>query len=273
MRKPLLAALPLAALALCASAQSNPVAAFRYRAARVPAPGTVIHYVKSNLDGSKPSLVSVYFAGPDDIEVSKSERGGTDATDVKAHLDWKRFTADKLDAGVLTRAGVRESRGTLVVGRDAMTVRVGEVEQSMTVTTFPLHVYNFDLMGLNAVLPQLRAPQGDFTVAFAEPTFGDKPGVIEFRGRARASYLGDETLHGRLTHRYRVSGPGFADSVGLLWIDAQDGLIDLFESPLPNNPDWDSYRLERRGPKETMTRAQWDAYKLAGIGVGVGSMQ
>ena len=72
-----------------------------------PSPGTAIHYVKSNLDGSKPSLVTMYIASPDEIEVSKSEKEVSDSADIRAHIDLSRLTADHLDAGVLTADGNR----------------------------------------------------------------------------------------------------------------------------------------------------------------------
>src|SRR5258708_37158960 len=89
----------LAAVASSAFSAVEPLDAFHYRASRVPAPGTVVNYVKSNLDGSKPALVSLFFADADNIEVSRSEAGVAESTDVRAHLDWKRFIADHLDSG------------------------------------------------------------------------------------------------------------------------------------------------------------------------------
>ena len=254
----------------CSTASTNPVGAFRFRPERVPPVGTVLQYVKSNLDGSKPALVSLYFAGPQDIEVSKSEAGVPDSTDVKAHLDYKRFTADRLDTGVLSPDGTREQRATLSVNKDELLARFGEVEQRLTANVFPLHLYNFDLMGLNVMLPHLRNPRKDFTIAFAEPTFGEDSGVIELRGRATAAYVDDITVDGRNTHRYRLSGAGLAGAQAILCVDAADGLIDLVESPLPTNPDWDSYRLSRLGKPQLMSRLEWDAFKRAHVGIGVG---
>jgi hypothetical protein len=43
-------------------------ASFSVAPARI-VPGTAIHYVKSNLDGSKPSLVTMYVVSADEIEV------------------------------------------------------------------------------------------------------------------------------------------------------------------------------------------------------------
>src|SRR4051794_25391575 len=207
------------------SPSSDPLAAFRYRAERVPPAGTVVHYVKSNLDGSKPSLVSLYFADGEDIEVSKSEAGLVDSADIKAHLDWKRFIADRLDSGVMLRNGDREARATLVIGKDELTANVDHFEQRLTSKMYPLHLYNFDLMGLNVMLPQLRDPRANFTVVFVEPTFGQKDGAIEIRGRATATYLNDQVIDGRATHHFRLAGAGLEDAEALLWIDADDGLI------------------------------------------------
>jgi hypothetical protein len=272
MRRALLA-IVLFAFACQTTSPGDPLAAFRYRAARVPAAGTVVHYLKSNLDGSKPSLVSLYFVDPEDIEVSKSEAGFSDSIDIKAHLDYKRYVADRLDSGVITSNGARVSKATLVIGRDELTASVDHFEQRLTSNVYPLHLYNFDLMGLNVMLPHLRNPQRNFTIGFVEPTFGFKDGAIELRGRATAAYLGDEAVDGRRAHVYRITGAGLAHAEALLWVDAGDGLIDLVESPLPNNPEWSSYRLARRGTTEHMSPIEWEAFKRSHVGVGAGSLQ
>lgn len=261
----LLLLLPLVA---CATAQpQSPLAAFRYRADRVPA-GKVLHYVKSNLDGSKPALVSVYVVDGNDIEVSKSEEGVSDSADITAHLDWKRFTADHLDSGVLNRDGSRERRVTLDVNGDDVLVSLGDSDQRLTVKTYPLVIYNFDLMGLNLMLPHLRDPRAGFTVAFIEPTFREGSDLVTFRGRATATYVGSETLHGVNVNRYDMTGAGLLGAHATFWINADDGFIEKVESPLPNNPDWDSYRLERRGRPLPMSREEWNAFKRSHIGVG-----
>lgn len=251
-----------------ATPSPNPLAAFSFRADRVPV-GSVMHYVKSNLDGSKPALVSVFVADANDIEVSKSEHGVRDAADIRAHLDWRRFSPDHLDAGVLNRDGTRERRVTLDVNGDEVIVRIGEADQRLSVNTFPLHIYNFDLMGLNVVLPHLRDPRAGFTVAFIEPIFGGEgTGLVTLRGRATAAFVREETLHGASVYRYLVSGPGMAGAEGTLWLNARDGFIEQFESPLPNNPEWNSYKLERRGTTERMSREQWQEFKRSHIGLG-----
>ena len=241
---------------------------FTFRPERV-APGRVVHYVKSNLDGSKPALVSLYVADRDRIEVYKSEKGLTDSADVLAHLDWARFSADHLDAGVITADGRREPRAKLDVQDSELTVRIGSAEQKLAVDTFPLHVYNFDLMSLNVMLPHLDHPERSFRIAFIEPTFGRKREVMELRGFATARYSGRERVNGALTRRYSLAGAGMN---GTMWVNMKDGLIQRFESPVPNNPGWTSLRLDRRD-SQRMTPEKWRRYKLTHVGKGAGILE
>jgi hypothetical protein len=238
---------------------------FTFRPERVD-PGRVVHYVKSNLDGTKPSLVSLYVADRDRIEVYKSEKDVEDSADVLAHLDWERFSADALDAGVITADGTREARATLHISGAELVVKIGETEQKLAVDTFPLHVYNFDLMSLNVMLPHLSYPERSFRVAFAEPTFGAKKEVMELRGFATVRFARKERVNEVPTRRYSLAGAGMN---GTLWVNAKDGLLQKFESPVPNNPGWNSLRLERRG-EERMTPEQWRQYKLTHVGTGAG---
>lgn len=55
------AALLLVALAALCKAQDD-TARFRYRAARAFPVGTVLHYVKTNIDGTRPEYVSQFVA-------------------------------------------------------------------------------------------------------------------------------------------------------------------------------------------------------------------
>jgi hypothetical protein len=241
---------------------------FTFRPERVD-PGRVVHYVKSNLDGSKPSLVSLYIAARDRIEVYKSEKDLDDSADVLARLDWSRFSADRLDAGVITADGRREPRAELTIRGSELAVKIGDDEQTFAVETFPLHVYNFDLMSLNVMLPHVTDPKRSFRVAFAEPTFGTKKELMELRGFATARYGGTERVDGVPTRRYTLAGAGMN---GTLWVNVEDGLIEKFESPVPNNPGWTSLRLERRATAR-MTPEEWRTYKLTHVGTGVEPLQ
>ncbi len=45
---------------------------------------------------------------------------------------------------------------------------------------------------------------------------------------------------------------------------AADGLIERFEHPLPDNPDWKSFKLSRIGSRP-MNDAEWEAFKAATV--------
>lgn len=188
--------------------------------------------------------------------------------DVRAHIDWSRLSADHLDAGVIDANGTRETRAELRIRAHDLTVTLAGQTEEHAVDTFPLHVYNFDLMSLNVTLPRVVTGTRDFHFYVAEPTFGAKPGVMELRGEVRAEYRGVETLRGVRTRKYRLTGPGMAGREGTLWINDADGYMERFESPLANNPGWNSLRLDRRGVSR-MTASEWEAYKKRNVGVGV----
>ncbi|MCI0613789.1 hypothetical protein L0244_12465 [bacterium] len=77
---------------------TSSIIAFRYQPERIKV-GTVYHYTKSNLDGSKASTVSIFISGSDRLEVYKAEENVIDAADVVAKMDWTLFSAVELDAG------------------------------------------------------------------------------------------------------------------------------------------------------------------------------
>lgn len=261
----------LSALLLMAWLQ-NPLAAqpsssFAYQPGKVT-PGTLVQYVKSNLDGSKPALITMYVADPDRIEVYKSEKALVDAADVTARMDWSRFSFAQLDGGVLTRSGKRESRATVTQEKDKLLVKIGTVSDELTVSVFPVHVYNFDLMSLNVTLPYLKNPAFDFQFSIVEPTFRSSPPLVEDRGLVLARYVKTEKLDGIDTWRYEVRGKGMKDQLSHLWINQADGFIQKWESPVPNNPGWNSLKLVRHGQGK-MTINEWNKYKKSSIGIGV----
>ncbi len=87
----LLAALSL--LGAAAAPVGSSLDRFRYQPSKIRV-GEVAHYVKSNLDGTKPTRVSIFVVAPDRLEVAKVERETTDAAWVRAHFDWTLFTSD-----------------------------------------------------------------------------------------------------------------------------------------------------------------------------------
>src|SRR5262245_51393576 len=223
--------------------------------------GEVAHYVKSNLDGSKPTRVSIFVTGLDTLEVAKVEEGVIDAAWVRAHFDWTLFTADRLQAGVINLDGSVEERATFGVDRakGVVTVTVGDRKGTAAWRQLPFHVYNFDFTSLNFAWRMLADPKAPFSIGIIDPTFKPEGDPIFYRGAAKIEYQRDEPLHGKTCRLYRISGPGIGGKTGSIWEDPKSRWLEKVAIPFPDNPDWKSFRLELQ-KVETMTPAAWKAF-------------
>lgn len=233
---------------------------FRFQPERIRM-GEVAHYIKSNLDGTKPTRVSIYVAAPDKLEVAKVEKGVIDAAWVRAHFDWKLFTADRLDAAVINRDGSVEERASFDVDRNtgAINVKVGDRSGGAAWRHVPFHVYNFDFTSLNFAFRHLADPKATFSIGVMDPTFAPEGEIFTYRGEAKIEYLRDEKLHGKKCRVYRISGPGIGNTEGTIWADPKSGWLEKVEIPFPDNPDWNSFKLELESV-ETMTPAGWKKF-------------
>ncbi|MDM4766578.1 hypothetical protein [Pelomonas sp. SE-A7] len=274
--KQLAAVLALAAASTASSAQTDSLAQFDYQAKKAPV-NQVVHYVKSNLDGTKRLVLSLHFGAPLQVEALKVEADGRYLALVTARLDPKSLTEswmrsyNRLELGkpnlqMSMDSDPGQRRLVATVAKATLPVKVGHL---------PAHIYNFDLTGMNATLPFLKNRRADFEVGILDPDFeflrtkfkpdgGVQEGGMVDKGKATFRYLKDEVLDEIPTHRFEVSGPAFGNVAGSLWINAKDGLIERFEHALPDNPDWKSFRLERIA-SQPMNKAQWEAFKAATV--------
>ncbi len=257
-------ALGLLCLPLLAAAPGDPITSsldrFRFQAKKIRV-GEVAHYVKSNVDGSKPARVSIFVSAPDKLEVAKIEKGVNDAAWLRAGFNWHLFTADRLDAAVIRLDGSVEERASLDVDRKAGAVRVtlGGRESSVPWGHVPFHVYNFDFTSLNYAWRHLDDPKKPFAIGVMDPTFQAEGEPFVYRGVANIEYVGEEKLHGKTCRKYRISGPGIGGATGWIWADRKGDWLEKIEIPFPDNPDWNSFRLELEGV-EAMTPEGWKKF-------------
>ncbi|MDR7270084.1 hypothetical protein J2X20_002742 [Pelomonas saccharophila] len=274
-------ALGAASLVLCllsslAQAQTDSLDQFHRQLGKLPTQH-VVHYLKSNLDGSVRQVQSLYFAGPLQLEVLKVENDGRYLGLVEARLDPQTLTESWMRSYNRLEQGVQPLQMALNSdpGQRRLVAAVAKAKLPVQVSHLPAHIYNFDLAGLNATLPLLKQPRADFQVGIVDPDFeflrqrfkpdgGEQLGGLVDKGVATFKYLGDETLDDVAVHRYEVGGPAFAGKLGTLWVNAQDRLIQRIEHPVPDNPTWTSFRLDRMASRP-MTRAEWKAFKVATI--------
>jgi len=257
------AALLLFALAAACEAQDD-TAKFHYSAARAVPVGTVLHYVKTNIDGTRPEYVWQFIAASDKLESFKFHPKSPPAGLVMADMDWKFFSARRLESWRVFGRSERKLFGTLTFDSAARRAEVSlpsvrSGAESFDFKHVPVHLYNFDFASLNFALPHLADPKGSFTVGVADPTFAETGPLVEYKGEVTVSYLIEEKRNGVGARKYRVDGAGLRNRGGLIWVNRKHGWIEDMEIALPDNPEWTSFKFKllRVG---RMTRAQWEKF-------------
>jgi hypothetical protein len=237
-----------------------PFADYGYDPARVPV-GQVLHYRKSQLDGSHGAQVSVYMPAADRVEALKWHRGGDEATLVIADIDWRRFSVRRFEAWHLSRDAPPELRATLAVMGDEL--RMSLMPQPLTLRHWPWHSYDFDFTSLTLTLPHRIDPMRDLTFWRTDFVYSDPPVVAEL-GALTLRYLRREWHDGVATWRYALSGDGFGGKAGDWWVDRGTGLTVEYRLPLGDEPGYDNvlFKLESR---LAMTLAEWQAFKSQAV--------
>lgn len=252
-----------AALAGVCAAQDD-TAKFRYRAGKAVPVGTVLHYVKTNLDGSRPEYVSQFVAAADRLESFKFHPKSPPAGLVIATMDWKFFAARSLKSWRVPGRGERTLFGTLTFDAAARRAEVSLPAVRPAAETFafgqlPIHLYNFDFGSLNFALPHLSDPEGGFRIGVADPTFKESGPLVEYKGAVTVSYLNDERRANVPVRKYRIDGAGLQNRGGFIWVNRRRGWIEDMEIDLPDNPEWTSFKFKLLRV-ERMSRARWEKF-------------
>jgi hypothetical protein len=262
LRKTLITCLTSLLLLVSAPALAQ-LDAFHYREARVPV-GKVLHYLKSERDGSHPSRISVHVPEPERIESLKWSESGEEATLVVAWMDWSRFSVRRFEAWQLTRGQDPRRSATLDVRGDALHMSL--MERPVPLHHWPWHSYDFDFTSLNLALPHRRSPRAELSFWRTDFVYGDPPTVAEL-GELRLTYQGRDRRDGRAAWRYTLGGAGLEGHQGSWWVDRRSGLTLAFELPVGDEPGYRDVRL-RLLSIEPMTPEGWESFKASAIDGG-----
>lgn len=237
---------------------------FRYRAGKVVPVGTVLHYVKTNIDGTHPEYVSQFVAAADTLESFKFHPKSPPAGLVIAEMDWKFFAARSLKSWRVLSKDERKLFGTLTFDAAARRAEVSlpsvrPAAESFDFKQVPIHLYNFDFGSLNFAFPHLTDPKGSFRIGVADPTFKESGPLVEYKGEVTISYLKDETRNNVPVMKYRINGAGLQNRGGFIWVNRARGWIEDMEIDLPDNPDWTSFKFKLLRV-ERMSRAEWEKF-------------
>lgn len=237
---------------------------FRFDAKRNFAAGTVLHYVKTNIDGSYPEYVSQFIAAPDVMESFKFHPKGSRAGLVVAEMDWQTFSARSLKSWQVFANNERKLFGTILFDNAARRAEVSipavkKEPEFVALKMFPVHLYNFDFGSLNFAFPHLRKPKSDFRIGVTDPTFKPDGALVEYKGEVTVAYVSDETRNNRDARKYKIDGAGLKNRGGFIWVNKKTGWIEDMEIALPDNPDWTSFKFKLL-KTEKMSREQWESF-------------
>ncbi len=234
--------------------------AFRYQPAKIEI-GAVYHYLKTNIDGTKPEHVSIYVAARDRIESFKFHPKGARAGLVIGTFDWAAFSATTLESWQVFADKEKVLVATLKYLPASREVEVAlpfmnRAAEKVAIPYRPFHVYNFDLASLNFAFRHLVNPRKPFKVGISDPTFSESGPAFLYRGEVEIVYDGEERRNGVQCRRYRIDGPGLANRGGTIWVARSGEHFEDVEIALADNPNWSSFKFKLQS-KGRFSPAQW----------------
>lgn len=247
----------LHATALALAAVVEPDAAAPRRDAR-----SVLHYQRTNSDGSEPEDVVVFIRSPSDIAVMKAKSPCTNAAFVTAKIDPVSGQARALVGGRLQRDG---SQGAFAwLSRDEASgmihARLGSPDAPplLSVATGPRWVlYDFDFADLIARPPKALREQANVSFDLPLLLTGEGAPSLTNRGALTLSFAGRDFVGRQAALRYRADGAALGEGRGTLWFDANSRRLLEARLPLANHAEYQDFRL--RLVKSETGEAAWQA--------------
>jgi len=209
--------------------------------------GTVYHYNKSNIDGSKKSDVWIYIKSNNSTESFKIYPGAykSGITDlVIADYDYKTFTISELSAYLIYNNGQRKINAKMTSGDgNKFNLKIGKQDQKgyeVSVKHVPTYNYNFDLCDFSFMYRHLRNKNGTLNFGVIAPNSFMK---FVYAGKASLIYVADEEKNGVLCKKYEITGDAFGNKKGYIYYEKQNGYLVEINMPYPNNGNFNSFNM------------------------------
>ena len=255
-------------LAIHAPAAMAQTSAFQFTPGKLES-GTVYHYDKSNIDGTHSSRIALYLSSRDEVESFKYHEGATEATLVKATMDWESFTVKRFESWRLSGPGDDVLRAILerVEGQPNLAIQIGDQKLEIPILNWPWHSYDFDFASLGLTFRFLVNPDAPFTIGIADVNRGGEGPPFHDKGTVVIEPVGIENHHGTSCRVYTIDGPGLENRGGKIWVDEEAMHIVDYEIDLPDEPGFDSGKLLLRSI-EKLTPEEWEQFKADRIATG-----
>jgi hypothetical protein len=207
----------------------------------------VLHYLRTNSDGSEPEAVVVFAPAPGEVQVFKSKSRCTNAAYVTGELDPRTGQALRLVGGRLGRDLTQEPFAWLARDDDGvLRARLGSPDGA---PAFEVPVgerwvqFDFDFSDLIAHPPAEILQREDFAVDMPLIMMADAGPSFVNRGELRLAFTGVSKRSDGEYLNYRATGPALGDLTGTLVFGARDGRLVEADFPLPNHAEYRNFRL------------------------------
>lgn len=220
----------------------------------------VLHYLRTNSDGTEAERVIVYAGGPDDVRVFKGRDRCTNAAFVTAKLDPRTGQALSLTGGRLTRELTQQPFAYLTNPEGNLVARLGSRDAA---PVFDIAVgrswflYDFDFSNWIAHPPAAIREGKDHATDMVLLLTGPGEPTLTNRGRFELTYGGSGTAPDGEFLYYSASGAALDGQRGEMWFGAEDGRLIAARLPLANHAEYRdfAYRLIEREAGEDAWRA------------------
>lgn len=234
----------------------NPILLLAVAAASSP----VLHYVRSNSDGSEREDVVVFTEEPGKVHVFKGRERCTRAAYVTARLDPVTGQARELTGGRLGRDLEQQPFAYFSNPPGRVQARLGSPD---TDPVFDIaagsdwFLYDFDFADWIANPPAAIREGRDYSremILLLTPNDGE-PSIAN-RGRFELQFGGKGTAADGEFFYYRAAGEALGGQSGEMWFDAADGRLLAARLPLANHAEYRdfAYTLTKREEGEAAWR-------------------
>ncbi|MBN1646469.1 MAG: hypothetical protein JW874_00430 [Spirochaetales bacterium] len=220
--------------------------------------GLVLHYQKSNLDGSMLSEISIYYPYADKSETFKIYPWSREKKQVyliAGEYDLENFSLTRLTAYYIRNNGDREEYASMVLenGNNFYTIISGKKSEALKVGHTPSFNFNFDLADLNTMFRYINSDVRniDFGIIGLASKGFVYSGIMQLE-------LDEEKSDGQFLV-YNAGGEALNNETGTVIADRTEKVIQEFCLPLPTSAPYKSFRLLLKG-SGYMTASQWKDY-------------